>query len=173
MALFGSARDISMFRYVNRELMGNVISQECVYYKVNITETLVNMYGETSGGRYFNEPVIFNCLVEVGDQTAPTTNEIVGFDWPINFRFLRDDLVDANIVPEIGDIIMWQEAYWEIDNENVVQFVLGKDPDYSYNDDQGYNPLNPGLGNFGYNVSVICKAHYVPQDRINLTKTRL
>jgi hypothetical protein len=173
MALFGSARDVSMFRYVNRELMGNIISQECVYYKVNITETLINMYGEASGGRYFNEPVIFSCLIEVGDQTAPTVNEIVGFNWPVNFRFLRDDLVDANVVPEIGDIIMWQDAYWEVDNENMTQFFMGKDPQYPYTDSNDNNPLNPGLGYFGYNVSVTCQAHYVPQDRVNLTKARL
>ena len=39
MAIFGSARDVSMIRGVNRELMGNVISQECIYYKVNEAQT--------------------------------------------------------------------------------------------------------------------------------------
>ena len=88
-------------------------------------------------------------------------------------EFLRDDLVDANLVPEIGDYIMWQNAYWEIDNENMVQFFTGKDPDYPYYDDNGNNPLNPGLQNFGYNVSVICIAHYVPADRVGIDKQRL
>ena len=153
MAIFGSARDVSMIRKVNRELMGNVISQECVYYKVNEAQTLVNMYGEQQGGRYFSPPVIFNCLIEVGDQTAPTDNGFVGFDWPMTFRFLRDDLVDANLVPAIGDFIMYQNAYWEVDNENMTHFFVGKDPDYPYN----VNPLNPGLEFFGYNVDVICQ----------------
>ena len=168
MAIFGSARDVSMFRKVNRELMGNVISQECVYYKVNESQTLVNMYGEQQGGRYFSPPIIFNCLIEVGDQTAPTDNGFVGFDWPMTFRFLRDDLVDANLVPAIGDFIMYQNAYWEVDNENMTHFFVGKDPDYPYN----VNPLNPGLEFFGYNVDVICQCHYVPQDRINIVNAR-
>jgi hypothetical protein len=168
MAIFGSARDVSMIRKVNRELMGNVISQECVYYKVNEAQTLVNMYGEQQGGRYFSKPVIFNCLIEVGDQTAPTNDGFVGFDWPITFRFLRDDLVDANLVPAIGDFIMYQNAYWEVDNENMTHFFVGKDPDYPYN----VNPLNPGLEFFGYNVDVICQCHYVPQDRINIVNAR-
>lgn len=168
MAIFGSARDVSMIRKVNRELMGNVISQECVYYKVNEARTLVNMYGEQQGGRYFSPPVIFNCLIEVGDQTAPTNDGFVGFDWPITFRFLRDDLVDANLVPAIGDFIMYQNAYWEVDNENMTHFFVGKDPDYPYNT----NPLNPGLEFFGYNVDVICQCHYVPQDRINIVNAR-
>lgn len=173
MALFGGNRDISLFRTVNRELMGNIISQEVVLYKFNLTETKVNMYGESSGGKEYFNPILLNALIEVGDQTAPIQDDLVGFNWPLTVKFLRDDLVDANVVPEIGDIIMWQNAYWEIDNENVVQFFVGKDPDYPYYDDQGNNPLNPGLENFGYNLSVICTAHYVPADRLNIVKQRL
>ena len=173
MALFGGSRDISLFRTINRELMANIISQEVVFYKCNLTETKVNMYGEASSGRVFDKPVLFNALVEVGDQTAPIQDDLVGFNWPLTVKFLRDDLVDANVVPEIGDFIMWQDAYWEIDNENVVQFFVGKDPDYPYYDDQGNNPLNPGLEDFSYNLSVIVTAHYVPADRVSIDKTRL
>ena len=173
MALFGGGRDISLFRTINRELMANIISQEVVFYKCNLTETKVNMYGEASSGRVFDKPVLFNALVEVGDQTAPIQDDLVGFNWPLTVKFLRDDLVDANVVPEIGDFIMWQDAYWEIDNENIVQFFVGKDPDYPYYDDQGNNPLNPGLEDFGYNLSVIVTAHYVPADRVGIDKMRL
>jgi hypothetical protein len=173
MALFGGSRDISLFRTVNRELMGNVISQEVVLYKFNLADTKVNIYGEAASGKTFQDPILLSALVEVNSQTAPIQDELVGFEWPITVKFLRDDLVDANIVPEIGDILMWQEAYWEIDNENIVQFFTGKDPDYSYYDDQGNNPLNPGLENFGYNLSVICTAHYVSADRLNIIKQRL
>ena len=173
MALYGGSRDISLFRLINRELMGNIISQEVVFYKCNLTETITNMYGEATAGRVFNEPIIFSALVEVGDQTAPIQDNLVGFNWPLTVKFLRDDLVDANVVPEIGDFIMWQDAYWEIDNENVVQFFTGKDPDYPYTDSNGNNPLNPGLSDFGYNLSVICTAHYVPSDRVGIDKMRL
>lgn len=173
MALFGGSRDISLFRHINRELMANIISQEVVFYKCNLVETKTNMYGEALSGRVFDAPIIFSALVEVGDQTAPIQDDLVGFNWPITVKFLRDDLVDANVVPEIGDFIMWQEAYWEIDNENIVQFFVGKDPDYPYTDSQGNNPLNPGLEDFGYNLSVICTAHYVPSDRVGIDKMRL
>ena len=33
MAIFGSARDISMFRKINRELLGDVITQQVALYK--------------------------------------------------------------------------------------------------------------------------------------------
>ena len=169
MALYGQMRDISMFRFVNRELMWKIISEQVVYYKYNLTTTKVNMYGEAVEGRNFADPLLLFSLIEVGDQTSPVDNFGVEFRWPLKFRFLRDDLVDANVVPEIGDYVMWQDAYWEIDNENVVQFFVGKDPDYPYNE----NPLNPGLENFGTNLSLTCVAHYVPADKVQITRERL
>ncbi len=51
MALYGGARDISMFRKVNRELMGNIISEEVIYYKYNITTTK-NLIGYKIINRY-------------------------------------------------------------------------------------------------------------------------
>jgi hypothetical protein len=169
MALFGSARDISLFRHVNRELLWDIITQQCVFYQLKTAETKVNLYGEASGARFYAPPVLLNMLVERGDFSSPTDDFGVTTDRPMTFRFLRDDLVEANVVPEVGDIVMWYESYWEIDNVNNNQLYVGKDPDYPYNE----NPLNPGLENFGYNVSIICTAHYVPADKVQITRERL
>lgn len=169
MALFGSSRDVSMIRKVNRELLGNVISQQCAFYKVNLNQTTSNIYGEASGNRFFNEPVLLNAIITISDNSSPVTDFGVDFAWPIKFAFLRDDLVDSNVHPEVGDIILYQESYWEIDNNIFTKFFVGKDPDYPY----APNPTNPGLENFGYNVSVVCECHYVPSDRLNIIKSRL
>ena len=169
MALFGSSRDISMFRKINRELLGDVITQQCAVYKFILDKTTVNMYGEAAGGKYYDGPVLLNALITVNDNTTPITDFGADFDWSIKVAFLRDDLVDSNTHPEVGDIILYQESYFEIDNTNEIQYFAGKNPDYPYNT----NPLNPGLENFGYNVSIVCTTHYVPADRINLIKTRL
>jgi hypothetical protein len=169
MAIFGSARDISMIRKVNRELLHDVITQQCAFYKYILDKTKVNMYGEASGGKFFDGPVLLNALITVGDNTSPTSELGVDFAWSIKVAFLRDDLVDANVHPEVGDVILYQESYFEIDNTNIRQFFAGKDPDYPYE----ANPLNPGLANFGYNVSVVCETHYIPADRVNIIKQRL
>jgi hypothetical protein len=190
MALYGEARDISFFRNINRELMGNIISEQCVYYKYNLTKTQVNMYGEASEGRYFAEPVILNCIIERSDQEFPENSMGVDFSWAITFKFLRDDLLaksgndfnedwqfgntyGANLVPEVGDIIMYQEGYWEVDNTNANELFRGLNPDYPFDDDNGNNPLETDLAQFGWNNSVICKAHYVPEDRVNIQIARL
>lgn len=169
MALFGTQRDVSLLRHINRELLWDIISQECAYYQFNYSDTKVNMYGEASGAKYYRDPVLLNMLVERGDASSPTDDFGVSYDRPMVFRFLRDDLVDANLVPQVGDIVMWYEGYWEIDNVNDNQLFVGKDPDYPYNE----NPLNPGLENFGTNLSIICLAHYVPADKVQITRERL
>jgi hypothetical protein len=169
MALFGSSRDISFLRRMNRELMGDIITQQCAFYKYKLKETAINMYGEASGGKFFDGPILLNALITLEFTSNPTSDLGVNFDWPISFAFLRDDLIEANLVPEVGDIILYQESYWEVDNARVTQYFVGKDPDYPNNP----NPLNPGLENFGYNVGVSCDCHYLPADRVNIQRTRL
>ncbi len=182
MALFGEARDISMFRHVNRELMGNIMSQQVVYYKPDIKETIVNMYGEASREKFWHEPVLLNAIVERSDQTYPDSEIGVDFQWGINFRLLRDDLLNkledynansvygANLVPEVGDIIMYNQGYYEVDSTNANQYFVGKNPDYPYLDDNGNNPLgNNELDQFGYSVSIICGTHYVPADKLAIS----
>ena len=195
MALYGGARDISMFRRVNRELMGNIISQEVIFYKYNVTTTKTNMYGESVEGRNFADPVILFALVTLGDPESPTSDLGVDYTWPITFRFLKDDLISkfdsanqgqgfgpfqaqpiqygASIQPAVGDVINYQNGYWEIDNTYDSQYFVGKDPQYPYTDANGDNPLNEGLDQFGYSVEVRCDCHYVPSDRLNIIKSRM
>jgi len=169
MALFGRGRDISMFRHINRELLGDIITQQCALYKYVLDKTKVNMYGEASGGKYFDSPILLNALITVENKTDGTSDLGVDFSWSIKIAFLRDDLVDANVIPTIGDIVLYQESYFEIDVATDTQYFVGKDPDFPYEP----NPLNPGLGQFGYNVSFVCNAHYVPADRLGIVKQRL
>ena len=170
MAIYGSQRDISLFRKVNRELMGNIMSQQCVYYKLKLNETKVNMYGEAAESRYYFEPVILFARIQRSEQEFPQ-DELLGvdFQWGIDFKFLRDDLVDINLVPEIGDIIMYNEGYYEVHTTNANRFITGKNPDYPYEP----NPSNPGLENFGTSLSIICQTLYVPADKVQITKERL
>jgi len=47
--------------------MWDIISQQCVVYQLKTAETRVNIYGESSGAKFYNAPVIFNVLIERGD----------------------------------------------------------------------------------------------------------
>lgn len=163
MALFGSSRDVSTFKGIARELLENVISQEIGYYKYMLNDTTVNVYGE-GVDRYYIGPVLINCLIERGDYAAATKEQVLDVNRPATFRFLKDHLKDANIFPEIGDVIMYNELYYEVDNVNENQLILGKDNDYAYSD---------GLQNFGNSFSIILSTHFTSGDKLGITKQRL
>jgi len=169
MALFGRTRDINLFTTINRELMGDIITQQCAFYKYRLEHTTINIYGEASEGRHFEGPVLFNALIARQDQEYTESDLGVDFKWGIEFRFLREDLVDANVVPEVGDVIMYNNGYYEVTTTNSNQYLLGKNPDYPNNE----NPLNPGLENFGANFSIICNTIYAPADKFEITKERI
>ena len=169
MAIFGSIRDASLVRHLNRELLHDVVTQECALYKIKIAETKINIYGEASGARYYYDPVLLNALIEREEMDQPTNEFGEEYSQLVTFKFLRDDLVDAEIVPEVGDIILYYEDYFEVDTVINNQLFSGKDPKFPYN----VNPLNPGLEGFGMDISIICKTHYTSADRVQITKERI
>jgi len=169
MALFGRQRDINLFTTITRELLGDIITQQCAFYKHILEKTVTNIYGEAAGGRFFDGPTLFNCLIERQDQEFPIDELCVDFKWGVTFKFLREDLIDASLVPEVGDVILYNGGYYEVDTTNANQYLLGKDPNYPNNP----NPLNPNLENFGANYSIICSTHYIPGDKYNIENIRL
>ena len=192
MALFGTQRDVSLFRHMSRELMGDIITEQCAYYKYKLEETKVNLYGEAAHEKYYMGPVLLNVLVERTDNVYPETDLGTDFDKEVQFSFLRDDLLGKNedfngdgmsytdttaeygadLVPQVGDIIMYNEGYYEVHEAIANQFFVGKNPDYPNNPNPINAPLNGDLSNYGSNISIICKSHYVQADKLGLTQAR-
>ena len=52
--MFARQRDVSLIRHINRELMGNVITQQAAFYQFKLEETKVNIYGEAADEKYYN-----------------------------------------------------------------------------------------------------------------------
>ena len=150
--------------------MGNVITQQAAFYQYKLEETKVNIYGESAAEKFYNGPFLFNCLIDRQDEEFGENEEGIQFAQPINFYFLRDDLVDAQVEPEVGDIILYQEGYYGVDGTIANQYWSGKNPQYPNNNSDGTpNPLNPNLDLFGTNLSVICTTYYIPADKVAIS----
>jgi hypothetical protein len=160
MALYGSKRDVALFRSLNKELLHRIIDTEVLAYKLNLSSTQVNIYDE-SDTKVYNEPILIYSLITLDEQQW--TSEDYGSDvtQTSTFAFLRDDLIEKDFRPEIGDVIEYRSRFFEIDSLIENQTVVGKDPDSSF--------TGP---NFGYNVSIICQAHMTRQSKLNIVKTR-
>ena len=168
--MYTGIRDWSLMRHLNREVMGNIITQQCAIYQFRLEETKVNIYGEAAEEKYYNGPFLFNVLIDRGDQEFALNEEGVQFDQPISFFFLRDDLVEKDVVPRVGDIILYQESYYGVQSTIENQYWGGKNPEYPNNDSDGTpNPLNPNLDLFGNNVSILVSTYYIPADKVAIS----
>ena len=145
--------------------MGNIITQQCALYQFKLEETKVNIYGEAAGAKFYNGPFLFNVLINRSDEVFGEDEEGIQFNQPIDFYFLRDDLVDADVVPEVGDIILYQEGYYGVQSTIENQYFGGKNPEYPNN----INPLNPGLEYFGNNLSILVSTYYIPADKVAIS----
>ena len=146
--------------------MGNIITQQSALYKFKLEETKVNLYGEAAGEKYYDGPFLFNCLIDRENQSYSPGNDGVNFAQGIQFYFLRDDLVDANVVPEVGDIVLYQEKYYGVQSTVSNQYWGGKNPDYPNNE----NPINPGLEEFGSSISILVSTYYIPADKVAISQ---
>ena len=161
--IFGSNKDFNLLVNINRELLQDVIEQEILLYKLNIVDTSTNLYGEALEKSYA-EPVKLNCLITRGDQVI--TEDEFGPDLgrEASFAFIRQDLVDTNSVPEVGDIVMWHEDYYEVDTVRENQLFVGRDSSYN---------LTSYGESFGSSISIIVDCHLTRADRAGIARQRL
>ena len=155
---FYSQRDIDTFDKFNKELVGNlstgadgIINQEVIVYKVSVYDTEVNMYGETSEGKVFKPGVQLVALVEADDQTTTTDEFGPDLQQLAIFSFVRQSLVDLSFVVEIGDVINWNDGYWEISSVNENQLIGGQT---------------------SYDHSVVCSTFLVRISNLNIERVR-
>jgi len=162
MALFGGSRDISLFNTVSKELINDILQIEVGYYKFVLEKTTSNVYGE-SMGKMFYEPVRIACLMKKEDQAWSSDDFGSDVDQTIDFRFLKEELKGINLVPEVGDILLFKNNFYEVDTRVENQLILGKDPDYA---------ISTGATDFGNSHSIILTGHLSRIEKLNLIPLR-
>ena len=162
MALFGGSRDIALFNTVNSELLKDIIQTEVAYYKFALEQTKVNVYGEAPGKNYY-EPLKIACLIDRQDQSWSSDNFGSDVNQTIGFKFLKNELILINLVPQIGDIVLFRNNFYEIDSKIENQLILGRDPDYA---------LSTETTDFGDSFSILVNAVISGVQRLNLIPLR-
>ena len=129
---FLSTRDNDFFHKVNKELLGDslrgkdgIIDQEVTIYQLDVTETPTDMYGESASGKSWRPGVNLNCLIDAEDFDFNTDEFGADRQQNATFSFLRDSVLEANIVISIGDVINWNYAYFTISSLNENQLIGG------------------------------------------------
>jgi hypothetical protein len=143
-------KDLQLFRSFARELVDTVIENTCVLFKVNLNETKINLYGEAMNKTWHPGVELF-VLINKEGQTAAYEGFGAETNQNIEFRFDRLLCEERNTYPEIGDVIYFDDAYFEIDNTTEIQFVGGL----------------PGT-NSDRNWSIVCSTFMVSKSNLNI-----
>ena len=160
--LFGSNRDFDLLVSINRELLKDIVEQEILIYKLSIADTSTNLYGEALQKTYL-EPVKFNCLITRGDQVYDVDEFGPDLGREASFALLRRDLQDTQLVPEVGDIVMWHEDYYEVDSIKENQLFYGRNNDYNVERASGH----------GESISLVLDCHLTRADKVGIARQRL
>lgn len=165
MPLYGKHHDVNLVKSLNREITNVIIGQEIGYYKHKIDQINTNVYGESST-KTFIGPVLIQCLIQRGDfdWKVKDSSNLPDIDRSFEFRFVREDLTEADVLPEVGDVILYNEDYYEVDATNENRLFTGKDQQYSY---------SIATADFGASLHIICKAHLSRIEKLGIVKDRL
>ena len=162
MALFGKSRDINLFHTINSELLKDIIQTEVAYYKFALEQTISNVYGEAPGKNYY-EPMKIACLIDRQDQSWASDDFGSDVNQSIDFRFLKDELITINLIPEVGDLLLFRNNFYEIDSKIENQLIMGRDKDYA---------ISTETIEFGESFSISVGTHISRIDKLNLIPLR-
>lgn len=158
MPKFFNAKDLDFLKSIAEEVVDYVVEQTVVLFKVSVGETKTNLYGE-SLGKIWHAPANLMCIVD--REPSNVVYEGFGADrqQSVEFRFNRQRLressyniprvrdINGTLVPvgaiqneeygfpEIGDIILFDNAYYEIDNVRQSRLIGGSPEIYDQESD--------------------------------------
>lgn len=152
MPRFVSERDFRLFQHFNTEIVDDIVDVKVVLYKIIPDFANTNIYGESTTKERFRG-ITISALVKYTKQTAGG-EEGFGYDadQQVEFRFVRKLLKDVEVYPETGDIIGYNENFYEINNVAEAQLIAGR-PDFNH--------------------SVICEAHLTRRSSLNIVETHV
>jgi len=162
MPIYGGSLDKAYFRSIAQEVMRKIVGQEVLYFKLSLSETKENVFGESKKKMYL-QPILIACSVIPEDQNTEDTLSGSNRNQNMDVHFLVSDLKEINLVPEAGDIIEWEKSYYEVDGWIDNQRVMGKDNEYSLERDNE---------NYGELWSITVKTHLSKQNKLNLIISR-
>ena len=148
MPRFFNAKDLDFIKTIAEEVVDYVVEQAVVLFKVSVGETKTNLYGE-SLGKVWRAPSTLMAIVD--REPINIVYEGFGADRQglIEFRFNRQRIreesyavpkvrdINGTLIPteaiqnltvgypEVGDVILYDEIYYEIDNVREPQWIGG------------------------------------------------
>jgi len=129
---FTPQKEIDIIDSINEELIDEIVGQSVDIYKVSIDNTDENVYGESTT-KYYEVGFRVNCLILFNEPEVIQEEFGADVNGSIEMYFQRNNLASGslNFYPEAGDIVDWNDFYWEINGTTEPQLIAGH-PGYKH-----------------------------------------
>tara|TARA_Y100000590_G_scaffold415717_1_gene513844 strand:- start:928 stop:1401 length:474 start_codon:yes stop_codon:yes gene_type:complete len=119
-------KEIKVIDAMNEELIDEIVGQSVDIYKINVERTDENLYGESTT-KYYDVGFRVNCLIQFNEPEVNQDEFGADVNSSIELYFQRNNLASGslNFYPEIGDIVDWNDFYWEIGSVTEPQLIGG------------------------------------------------
>ena len=123
---FVPQKDIDIIDSMNEELIDEILGQSVDIYKVSIDNTEENLYGESTT-KYYEVGFRVNCMIMYNEPEVLQDEFGSDTNASIDLYFQRNNLSSGslNFYPETGDMVDWNEHYWEINGTTEPQLIAG------------------------------------------------
>ena len=165
MPLFTSLRDAGFLLGVNRELLHAFISTEVAVYKLDLDRTAINIYEESENKVYKPAVRVFS-LIRFDDKEI--TNDDFGIDANRTMAagFLKADLIKAELYIEEGDVIEYDNNYYQIDRVSTTNYWAGRRPESIL------GVVQDNWAPHGYDIAVSAECHLTRLTSIQIEDPR-
>jgi len=129
---FVPQKEFDLINAMNEELIDEIVGQSVDIYKVSVENTDENIYGESTT-KYYETGFRVNCLILYNEPEIIQEEFGADLNSSIEMYFQRENLASGslNFYPEAGDIVDWNDYYWEINGTTEPQLVAGH-PGYKH-----------------------------------------
>ena len=165
MPLFGSRKDARLINSITKELFHKYISNEIEVFKLALPETEINLYNESDKKVYY-QPIRLFANITKDEASFNDVDTGMDLTQTVKFALLRDDLIEKSIVISEGDIIKFDNRYYEVDNAFNTQYFMGR------NDESHLITVENRDRGFGKNISVVVQTHLTRISQLNLVQVR-
>lgn len=146
------SKDIDFLKGVTKELIERVISTEIILYKISTRNSAVNIYGEMDN-KVYETPVRLFAMIRSESKQGSAEEHVITYGKDIKVSFAKQELIDKDVVIEVGDIIYYDNKHFEIGLVSNSKYWSGRNPETAVG-------VELNLGNpSGYNYSVEAFAH--------------
>lgn len=153
MQLFLRQRDLDLFNTMTQDLIEDIIQTPILLYKLVVSSMPEDdLYGDSLEKVYY-QPIEVMGLIEHDAETVEHTDIGIDTGQGIVANFQREILRGKDVYPEIGDVIRWNNNYYEIHNVNE-------------------NRLAAGQQDQNFNYEIRCFAHLARQSKVLLEEYR-